>query len=121
MVLAPQRSVAQDPARRRRSARRAEWLALVDKQDGEASWKAAGARLQDSVTLPVWTETVRREREPRGALLQRAVTATTFHRLGPGFAPGRLVCGRDFPDVVRHPADSGEEVILEVGPATRGA
>ena len=115
MVLAPHAALAQDPRATtvQRAAR--EWLALVDKQDGEASWKAAGARLQDSVTLAVWTETVRREREPRGPLLQRAVTATTFSDSIPGLPPGGSYAVVTFRTSFANQADSGEEVILEVG------
>ena len=115
MVLAPHAALAQDPRATtvQRAAR--EWLALVDKQDGEASWKAAGARLQDSITLPVWTETVRREREPRGALLQRAVTATTFTDSITGLPAGGSYAVVTFRTSFANQADSGEELILEVG------
>ena len=115
VVLAPHAALAQDPRTTmvQRAAR--EWLALVDKQDVEASWKAAGARLQDSVTLPVWTETVRREREPRGSLLQRAVTATTFSDSIPGLPPGGSYAIVTFRSSFANQTDSGEEVMLEVG------
>ena len=115
VVLAPHAALAQDPRATmvQRAAR--EWLALVDKQDGEASWKAAGPRLQDSVTLPKWAETVRREREPRGALLQRAVTATTFSDSIPGLPPGGSYAIVTFRSSFANQTDSGEEVMLEVG------
>jgi len=115
MVLAPHAALAQDPRATtvQRAAR--EWLALVDKQDGEASWKAAGARLQDSVTMPVWIETIRREREPRGALLQRAVTGTTFTDSVTGLPQGGTYAVVTFRTSFANQADSGEELILEVG------
>ena len=67
------------------------------------------------VTLPVWTETVRREREPRGALLQRAVTATTFTDSIPGLPPGGSYAVVTFRSSFANQTDSGEEVMLEVG------
>jgi hypothetical protein len=115
VVLAPHAALAQDSRATMVQRVAREWLALVDKQDGEASWKAAGTRLQDSVTLPVWTETVRRERESRGALLQRAVTATTFTDSIKGLPPGGSYAVVTFRSSFANQTDSGEEVILEVG------
>ena len=114
-VLAPHAAFAQDPRATtvQRAAR--EWLELVDKQDSEGSWKAAGARFQDSVTLPVWGETVRREREPRGPLLQRAVTETTFSDSIPGLPPGGSYAIVTFRTSFANQTDSGEDVMLEVG------
>jgi len=78
VLLAPNAARAQDPrgAAVQRVAR--EWLALVDKLDAGASWKAAGERFQRATPQALWVETLRRDREPRGALAQRTVALTTF-------------------------------------------
>ena len=72
-LLAPHTVLAQEPRATlvQRVAR--DWVALVDKLDAEASWKAAGARLQQSMPPPTWVEMLRGERVPRGPLVQRAV------------------------------------------------
>ena len=115
-LLAPQALWAQDPraATVQRVAR--EWLTLVDKLDAEASWSAAGVRFQQGMTTAQWAEILRRDREPRGTIVQRAMTATTFADSGPGLPAGgayALVrCRTSFANL----ADGGEEVSLEVGP-----
>ena len=115
-LLAPQAVIAQDPraAVVQRVAR--EWLALVDKLDAAASWSAAGARFQQGMTTAQWAEILRRDREARGAIVQRAVTATTFSNSGPGLPAGGDYALVRFRSSFANLADGGEEVILEVGP-----
>jgi Protein of unknown function (DUF4019) len=115
-LLLPQVAVAQDPraAAVQRAAR--EWLALVDKLDAEASWKAAGERFQQSTPPSVWVETLKGERAPRGALQQRAVTATSFGESGPGLPEGGSYALVTFRSSFANQSDSREEVTLEVGP-----
>ena len=115
-MLIPQVAHAQDPraAAVQRTARA--WLALVDTFDAEASWKAAGVRFQRATPPALWVETIKRDREPRGALIQRTVSATDFGDTAPGLPEGgsyALVRFRS--SFANHPA-SAEEVTLEVGP-----
>jgi hypothetical protein len=107
---------AQDPraAAVQRVAR--EWLALVDKLDAAASWNAAGARFQQGMTTAQWAEILRRDREARGAIVQRAVLATTFANSGPGLPAGGDYALVRLRSSFANLADGGEEVILEVGP-----
>ena len=114
-LFTPHTAVAQDPraALAQRAAR--EWLALVDQLDAEASWKAAGARFQQATPPARWVETLRREREPRGTLVQRAVTMTTFSDSIPGLPEGGSYAVVRFQSSFANQSDSGEEVVLEVG------
>jgi hypothetical protein len=115
-LLTPQAAIAQDPraAMVQRVAR--EWLTVVDKLDAAASWGAAGARFQQGMTTAQWAEILRRDREARGAIVQRAVTATTFANSGPGLPDGGDYALVRFRSSFANLADGGEEVILEVGP-----
>jgi len=115
-LLAPQAVTAQDPraATVQRVAR--EWLALVDKLDAAASWSAAGARFQERMTPAQWAGILQSDRAPRGAMVQRAVAATTFSNSGPGLPAGGEYALVRFRSSFANLADRGEEVVLEVGP-----
>jgi hypothetical protein len=106
---------AQDPraAAAQRVAR--EWLALVDKLDAEASWKAAGERFRSAFSPTYWVDKLRREREARGTLVQRAAADTAFANSGVGL-PRAATMRCCLPLVVREPDRRREEVMLEVGP-----
>ena len=80
---------AQDP--RTTPAQRAarEWLALTDKEGGGAlAWKAAAPRFQQAMPMMQWTTQLRRQREPRGAVLQRTIADTTFRTQSSGLPDG---------------------------------
>ena len=114
-LVSPQSVLAQDPraAQVQRVAR--EWLALVDKFDAEASWKAAGERFQKAAPPPPWVETIKRDREPRGALVQRTVAATGFGNVGPDLPEGGSYALVRFRSAFAKDDGSVEEVTLEVG------
>ena len=115
MLFAP--SVrAQDPraAAAQRAAR--DWLALVDRFDAGASWTAAGERFQKSTPMALWVETIRRDREPRGALLQRTVDATRFGNSGADLPDGGSYALVRFRSAFANYPTNVEEVTLEVGP-----
>jgi hypothetical protein len=115
-LLIPRVVLAQDPraAAVQRVAR--EWLALVDKFDAGASWKAAGERFQRATPPVLWVKTVKRDREPRGALLQRTVAATEFGYTGPDLPSGGSYALVRFRSAFANDTASVEEVTLEVGP-----
>ena len=115
-LLAPQALWAQDPRAGTVQRVAREWLTLVDKLDAEASWSAAGVRFQQGMTTAQWAEILRRDREPRGTIVQRAMTATTFADSGPGLPAGGAYALVRFRTSFANLADGGEEVILEVGP-----
>lgn len=115
-VLAPHTVLAQEPRATlvQRVAR--DWLALVDKLDAEASWKAAGARLRQSTPPGEWVEALRRERVPRGALVQRAVVATKFSDSIRGLPEGGNYAVVTFQSAFANQTEGVEAVTLEVGP-----
>ena len=53
------------------------WLALVDKLDYSATWKMAGQRFQATIPEERWALLLKRERESRGTLVQRAIAMPT--------------------------------------------
>lgn len=77
-LLAATTAFAQDPrgAIVQRAAR--EWLVVADRSDAPASWKAAGPRFQKALTVNRWAEGLAKDRAPRGAVVQRSITATSF-------------------------------------------
>ena len=69
---------AQDPrATEAQQAARA-WLAIADKLDAEASYKAAGPKFRGALTPERWRDAVRQVRFPAGTLVQRTVQTTQF-------------------------------------------
>jgi hypothetical protein len=115
-ALVPQAVRAQDPrgAAAQRVAR--EWLAIVDKYDAQASWKSAGERFQQAMPPALWVETIKRDREPRGALVQRTVESTAFGSTAAGLPEGGSYALVRFRSAFANAAASVEEVTLEVGP-----
>ena len=115
-ALVPQSVLAQDPraAAAQRAAR--EWLALVDTLDPGASWKAAGERFQETMPLAIWVRTLQRDREPRGALIQRAIAATGFTNSAANLPEGGSFAVVRFRSTFVNGIASLEEVTLEVGP-----
>jgi len=115
-ALVPQAARAQDPraAAAQRVAR--DWLALVDKLDAEASWKAAGERFRSAFSPTYWIEKIQREREARGVLVQRAVADTAFANSGVGLPEGGNYAIVAFRTSFANQIDAREEVMLEVGP-----
>jgi hypothetical protein len=77
VALAPA-SRAQDPrAIEAQQAARA-WLAIADKLDADASYRAAGPKFRSVLTPERWRDAVRLVRTPLGAMERRSVTGTEF-------------------------------------------
>jgi hypothetical protein len=115
-ALVPQAARAQDPraAATQRAAR--DWLALVDRLDAEASWKAAGERFRSAFAPAHWVDKLHREREARGAVVQRAVADTAFANSAVGLPDGGNYAIVAFRSSFANQTDAREEVMLEVGP-----
>lgn len=115
-LFGPITASAQDPraALVQRVAR--EWLALVDRLDAAASWKAASGRFQASITAERWAAGLKAERGRRGAIVQRAVTATTFATALPGLPEGGNYARVEFRTSFANESAATERVTLEVGP-----
>jgi len=65
-----------------------DWVALIDRGDYAASWKAAGAKFRLAITPERWSEAVKAVRGPLGPLAQRTVLSTSFTRSFPGASDG---------------------------------
>ena len=114
-LLAPHTALAQEPRATlvQRVAR--DWTALVDRLDAETSWKTAGARFRQSTPPQEWVESLRRERVPRGPIVQRAVAWTTFSESIPGLPEGGNYAVVTFRSAFENQAEGVETVTLEVG------
>ena len=109
-------ALAQDPRATPVQKAARDWLALTDKLDAAGTWKAAGSRFQDAITEARWAALLRRERESRGALLQRTAAATTFGSQLPGLPAGGNYALVRFRTSFANQPNSGEDVTLEQGP-----
>ena len=117
VALAPRAALAQDPRARARSQQAArDWLALVDKLDAEASWKAAGARFQDATAAGCWARAAASASASRAA---RSCSARSPQRPSatrvPGLPEGGSYALVTFRTAFAKKADSVEDVTLEVG------
>jgi hypothetical protein len=115
-LLAPHAARAQEPRATLVPRVARDWLVLVDRLDAEASWKAAGPRLRQSTPPPEWVESLRRDRLPRGELVQRAVAATTFSDSIPGLPEGGSYAVVTFRTSFANQTEAIEALTLEVGP-----
>jgi hypothetical protein len=77
-VAVPHLAAAQDPRASEVQKAARDWLALADKLDASATWKAAGPRFQAAISEDRWAELLKRERGGRGALVQRTAARTSF-------------------------------------------
>jgi hypothetical protein len=76
----PRGSLAQEAART--------WLGATDRGDATQSWKSAGKKFQDAISVDRWAESLKQVRTPLGELSQRAVIATQFRKTFPGAPDG---------------------------------
>jgi hypothetical protein len=79
---------AQDPRESAVSAASRDWLAIIDKGDYAASWKAAGTKFRSAITAEKWSESVTAVRGPLGKVVQRTGQRTTFTKEFPGVPQG---------------------------------
>ena len=86
-VIAPA-ALAQDPRALRAQEIARGWLALADRQDADATHRAAGAKFREALTAERWREALKRVRGPRGELVQRTVVSTKLTRTLPGQPDG---------------------------------
>ncbi|MEP6996922.1 MAG: DUF4019 domain-containing protein [Betaproteobacteria bacterium] len=101
---------AQDPRASLVQASARAWLANTDRGDAAQSWKSAGKRFQEAITVDRWAESLKRVRPPLGAMTQRAVLATQFRKNFPGAPDGEyaiVVFSTNFAEKLR-----GEETLV---------
>lgn len=100
----PGASVVQNAAR--------EWLAGADALDGGATWRSAGAKFREAITVERWSEALDKVRRPLGALEQRTAAATQFSKSLPGVPDGEYAT-LQFHTAFAKKAESSETVRLE--------
>ncbi len=81
-------ALAQDPRALRAQEVAREWLALADRQDADATHRAAGAKFREALTVERWREALKRVRGPLGEMVQRTVLSTKLTRTLPGQPDG---------------------------------
>ena len=115
IVIVPGIAVAQDPRATQVQRVARDWLALADKLDTGATWKAAGPRFQDAISETRWAALLRRERQSRGAVVQRTASGTTFASSLPALPPGGSYALVRFRTSFANQPNSSEDVTLEQG------
>jgi hypothetical protein len=66
------------PAEEEASTTGQKWLALVDDQKYEESWKQAGSMFRDEVKQEQWVVSLKRFRDPLGPLVSRTSSRVEF-------------------------------------------
>jgi hypothetical protein len=66
------------PAEEEASTTGQKWLALVDDQKYEESWKQAGSMFRDEVKQEQWVVSLKRFRDPLGPLISRTSSRVEF-------------------------------------------
>ena len=89
-----------------------DWLVLTDRGDAGASWDAAARQFRNALPRERWVDSLRKAREPLGALAQRAILSTTFATSFPGAPDGNYAIVL-FRTSFEKKADAAETVTLE--------
>jgi hypothetical protein len=89
------------------------WLALADRDDGPASWKAAGQKFQAAMSAEEWTQALLSVRKPIGKAIQRAMTSTTFDSTFPGAPKEGTYAHVEFRTAFANRTEGGETITLE--------
>jgi len=115
-IALPRLALAQDPRASQAQKVARDWLALADKLDASATWKAAGARFQNAIDEKRWATLLKREREARGAVLKRTAAVTTFKSELPALPKGGSYAIVRFRTSFAKQPTSEEDITLEQGP-----
>src|SRR5215470_5389229 len=115
-IAVPSVAVAQDPRASEAQRVARDWLALVDKLNYSASWKMAGQRFQATIPEDRWTALLKRERESRGALVQRTAAGTSFTTQLPSVPETGRYAMVHFRTSFANEPNATEDITLEQGP-----
>ena len=77
---------AQDPRASTAQSAARQFLALTDRGDAKASWRASGKQFQNGITEARWANALAEVRTPVGGVVDRALISTEFLRTFPGAA-----------------------------------
>ena len=105
-------ALAQDPGASVVQGAARLWLAKADALDGENTWKGAGAKFRQAITVDRWTEALKGVRTPLGAVEQRTAASTTFTKELPG-VPNSEYAIVQFRTAFAKKPEAGETVTLE--------
>ncbi|HEY8623963.1 MAG TPA: DUF4019 domain-containing protein [Casimicrobiaceae bacterium] len=105
-------SLAQDPRGTIAQKEARSWLALTDRGDTLASWRAAGKQFQNAITADKWADSLKQVRPPLGALVERTALSTQFTKSFAG-APDGDYALLVFRSSFAKKTDSRETVTLE--------
>lgn len=100
----PRASVAQNSARN--------WLALTDRGDADASWRAAGEKFRAAMPADGWAKALKQVRPPLGAATDRTILSTEFAKSFEGVPEGDYAL-LVFRSSFANKADARETVTLE--------
>ncbi len=84
VMLATSAARAQDPRATSAQQSARAFLALTDRDDGKASWQAAGKQFQTAITDARWASALHDARVPLGAVVERGALSTNFMKTFPG-------------------------------------
>jgi hypothetical protein len=79
---------AQDPRASPVQEMARSWLADTDRGNAAQSWKNAGKKFRNAITVERWAASLAQVRPPLGALSQRAQLSTQFRKNIPGAPDG---------------------------------
>jgi hypothetical protein len=105
-------ALAQSPDATTVQGKARDWLVLTDRGDAGASWDAAARQFRSSLPRERWADSLRKAREPLGAIAQRAVLSTTFATSFPGAPDGNYAIVL-FRTSFAKKAEAAETVTLE--------
>src|SRR5512132_2435566 len=88
LAWGPTLALAQDPAATTVQHAARDWLALTDRSDGAASWDAAAGQFKKALPREHWADSLKKVRDPFGALAKRTALSTTFATSFPGAPDG---------------------------------
>lgn len=89
------------------------WLALVDAEKWNDSWKEASAAFRKAVPEDKWMAGVERVRGPLGKVLKRKLGSAAYSTTLPGMPDGQYVLSQ-YRTSFEHKADAVETVVAQV-------
>lgn len=106
-------ALAQDPRGTAAQKQALDWLALTDRGDAAASWRASGKQFQNAITADKWADALRQVRPQLGEVAERSVQSTQITKNIPG-APDGDYALLVFRTSFAKKTDSSEHVTLQL-------
>jgi len=103
---------AQDARETTVQAAARQWLAFTDNLDAANAWRTAGEKFRKQMAAEPWAKALQAQREPLGAVQQRAAVSTSFPKEVPG-APSGNYALLQFRTAFEKKSDGHESMWLE--------